>query len=177
MFIPFCLDLLLMLMVVLAATSDLLTRRIPNLLLLASSVGAIILHLLSNSPTAALTAAFAGAATGLLLFLPLYFLRGMAAGDVKLLAAAGFFSTPAEVLHLAVLSVCAGGLMSLAVVIAQGRLRAALANVRHLLRPIWMGLVGMPVPPAPMPGPSVGSIPYGLAIASGTLLLMAQRHS
>jgi hypothetical protein len=34
----------------------------------------------------------------------------------------------------------------------------------------------MPHASEPMPGPSVGAIPYGLAIASGTLLLLAQRH-
>ena len=176
MFIALSLDLLLMLMVVLAASNDLLTRRIPNLLLLAGSLSALALHCFSPSPVAALMAAFAGAATGLLVFLPLYCLRGMAAGDVKLMAAAGFFSTPAEVLYLALLSVCAGGLMALAMVIVRGRLRAAAANVLSLLRPLWMRLAGMPLAAEPMPGPSVGSIPYGLAIASGTLLLMAQRH-
>ena len=177
MLVPLCLDLLLMLMVVLAATNDLLTRRIPNLLLLAGALGALCLHLCSNTPSSALLGALAGAATGLLVFLPLYCLRGMAAGDVKLMAAVGFFSAPMEVLYLALLSVCAGGLMALAMVIVHGRLRAAAANVRHLLRPLWMRLAGMPLAPAPMPGPSVGNIPYGLAIASGTLLLMAQRHS
>jgi prepilin peptidase CpaA len=174
--IPLCLDLLLMLMVVLAAANDLLSRRIPNLLLLAGSLGALALHLSAPSPASALLGAFAGAATGLLVFLPLYCLRGMAAGDVKLMAAAGFFSAPLEVLHLALLSVCAGGVMALVVVIARGRLRAAVANVKSLLRPLWMRLAGMPLAPEPMPGPSVGTIPYGLAIASGTLLLVAQRH-
>ena len=176
MLIPLCLDLLLMLMVVLAAASDLLTRRIPNLLLLAGALGALALHLFSNAPTAALLGAFGGAATGLLVFLPLYCLRGMAAGDVKMMAATGFFSTPTEVLHLALLSVCVGGAMALAMVIARGRLRVAAANVLSLLRPIWMRMVGMPLAPEPMAHPSVGSIPYGLAIASGTLLLLAQRH-
>ncbi len=41
MFLPLCLGSLLMSMVVLAAASDLLRRRIPNLLLLAGSAGAI----------------------------------------------------------------------------------------------------------------------------------------
>jgi prepilin peptidase CpaA len=174
--IPLCLDLLLMLMVVLAAANDLLTRRIPNLLLLAGSCGALALHLCAPSPAAALLGAFGGAATGLLVFLPLYCLRGMAAGDVKLMAAAGCFSAPLEVLHLALLSVCAGGVMALAMVIARGRLGAAATNVKSLLRPLLMRLAGVPLAPEPMAGPSVGSIPYGLAIASGTLLLMAQRH-
>ncbi len=176
MLVSLSLDVLLMLMVVLAASNDLLTRRIPNLLLLAGSLGALALHCFSPSPAAALMGAFGGAATGLLVFLPLYCLRGMAAGDVKLMAAAGFFSTPMEVLYLALLTVCAGGLMALAMVIARGRLRAAAVNVRSLLRPLWMRLAGVPLAAEPMPGPSVGSIPYGLAIASATLLLMAQRH-
>jgi len=177
MSIPLCLDLLLMLMVVLAAANDLLTRRIPNTLLLAGAFGALALHVFSDSPADNLLRAFAGAATGLLVFLPLYCARGMAAGDVKLMAAAGFFSAPTEMLHLAVLTVCAGGVMALAVVIAQGRLGIAAANVSHLLRAIWMRLAGVPLAPEPMPSPSVGSIPYGLAIASGTLLLLAQRHN
>jgi prepilin peptidase CpaA len=174
--VPLCLDLLLVLLVVLAAANDLMTRRIPNLLLLAGSLGALALHLCSPFPAAALLGAFGGAATGLLVFLPLYCLRGMAAGDVKLMAAAGFFSSPLEVLHLAVLSVCAGGVMALVMVVAQGRLRACARNLKSLLRPLLMRLAGIPLAAEPMPGPSVGSIPYGLAIASGALLLMAQRH-
>lgn len=83
--IPLFLDLLLVLMVVLAAASDLLSRRIPNILLLAGSLSALALHLFSDSPAASVLNAFAGAATGLLVFLPLYLARGMAAGDVKLL--------------------------------------------------------------------------------------------
>jgi prepilin peptidase CpaA len=174
--IPLCLDLLLMFMVVLAATNDLLTRRIPNLLLLAGSLGALALHLCSPTPGPALLGAFGGAATGLLVFLPLYCLRGMAAGDVKLMAAAGFFSAPQEVLYLALLSVCAGGVMALVMIIASGRVRAAAVNVRSLLRPLWMRMAGMPLAPEPLPVPSVGNIPYGVAIASAALLLLAQRH-
>jgi prepilin peptidase CpaA len=174
--IPLLLDLLLMLMVVLAAVNDLLTRRIPNLLLLAGALGALALHLFSPAPASALLGACAGAATGLLVFLPLYCLRGMAAGDVKLMTAAGFFSSPPEMLQLALLTVCAGGVMALAVVVASGRLRAAATNVFSLVRPLWRRMVGMPLVAEPMAGPSVGSIPYGLAIATGTLLLIAQRH-
>jgi len=177
MAIPLCLDTLLLMMVVTAAANDLLTRRIPNLLLLAGALGALTLHGLSPSPVTALTAAFSGVAVGLLIFMPLYCLRGMAAGDIKLMAAAGFFNTPVEMLQLALITVCVGGLMALVVIISNGRLRAAIVNVRSLLRPLWMRIVGVHLAPEPMPGPSVGSIPYGLAIACGTLLVLAQRHS
>jgi prepilin peptidase CpaA len=169
------LDLALLALVGLAAATDLASRRIPNRLLLAGVAGAFLLHLGAPAPAAAVLWGLAGAATGLLLFLPLYCLRGMAAGDVKLLAAVGAFATPLEVAHIALATVCVGGLMALAVVIARGRLRALLVNVGCLLRPWLMRLAGMPALPEPMPGPSVGNIPYGVAIAIGTALFVAQR--
>jgi prepilin peptidase CpaA len=170
------LDLLLLMLVLVAAANDLATRRIPNRLLLSGAVGALMLHLFGAAPAAHLWSGLGGMVTGLLLFLPLYCLRGMAAGDVKLLATVGFFRSPQEIAHIALWSVCAGGAMALLVVIVNGRLFAALANVRSLLRPLLMRLAGMGAEPEPMPGPSVGSIPYGLAIATGTLFVMAGRY-
>jgi prepilin peptidase CpaA len=171
------LDLLLLLLVVGAAVYDLATRRIPNRLLLAGALGALALQLCSAAPASALGASLAGALTGLLLFLPLYCLRGMAAGDVKLLAAVGAFGAPGEVVQIAVWSVCAGGVMALVVVIATGRLRIAAANIIGLLRPLLMRLAGMPAAAEPLRSASVGAIPYGLAIACGTLWVIAQRYN
>lgn len=170
-----CLDLLLLLLVVVAAVHDLATRRIPNRLLLAGMLGALTLHLCSDAPASAVASGLAGAITGLLVFLPLYCARGMAAGDVKLLTAIGAFSAPGEVLQIAIWSVCAGGAMALVVVIAKGRLRVAAANVAGLLRPLLMRLVGMQAMTEPMRSTSVGAIPYGLAIACGTIYVIWQR--
>ncbi|HEU5435984.1 MAG TPA: prepilin peptidase [Telluria sp.] len=170
------LELLLTLMVVVAACTDLASRRIPNRLLLVCGVGALALRLAGPAPAAALLSALAGAGTGLLLFLPLYLVRGMAAGDVKLLATAGLFLSPGEVFWLAVFTVCAGGVMALAVVLWNRSWRDAGANVASLLRPILMGLAGVRLAAEPMPKPSVGNLPYGLAIASATLFFLAQRH-
>lgn len=175
--ISLCLDVLLIVLVVLAAANDLLTRRIPNRLLLSGAVSALALHGFSHAPTTALMDALAGALTGLVIFLPLYCLRGMAAGDVKLMATVGLFHSPTEMLHLGLMTVLAGGLMALVIVLCGGRLRSATANVYSLLRPIWMRMAGMQCAPESMPEPSVGSMPYGLAIACATLLLLAQRHS
>lgn len=170
------LDLLLLLLVVAAAVHDLATRRIPNRLLLAGGLGALALHLCSATPLSAAGAGLAGALTGLLLFLPLYCLRGMAAGDVKLLAAVGAFGAPGDVVQIAIWTMCAGGVMSLAVVIATGRVRAVGANLKCLVRPLLMRLAGMPAATEPLRGASVGSIPYGLAIACGTLWFIVQRY-
>lgn len=169
------LDVGLLLLVVCAAVNDLAARRIPNRLLLAGLVAALALHALGPDPGAALAASLLGAATGLLVFLPLYALGGTAAGDVKLMAAVGAFVGAAEAFEIAMLAWCAGGLMALAIVLARGRLRRALANVGTLLRPLWRRAAGIPAVTEPLAAPSVGTMPYGLAIAAATLLALA-RH-
>lgn len=176
MTIPLFVDLLLTVLVVLAASNDLISRRIPNRLLLVCALGAIALRLAGPAPADALLRALAGAATGFAVFLPLYLVRGMAAGDVKLMATVGLFLSAGDTFWLAVLTVCIGGVMALAVVLWQRRWRDAGANVLSLLRPICLNLVGVRLATEPMPRPSVGNLPYGLAIASATLLFLAQRY-
>ena len=121
------LDLLLLVLVVSAAVIDLAIRKIPNLLLLGGWLGALGLYGNVAMPGAAIGTALGGALIGFALFLPLYALRGMAAGDVKLMATVGLF-------------------------------------------------LGPPVPGTVPARKSVGSMPYGLAIALSTLWLLAQRH-
>lgn len=169
------LDTLLLLMVCAAAITDLERRRIPNRLLLAGMLGALALRLLAPAPLAGLLAWLGGAALGLALFLPFYLLRGMAAGDVKMMAAVGAFTGPGDALHVAVLAWCVGGAMALAILVCKGRLRLALANIRAILRPMLLRL-----PPGPAPGsagqPGAGTIPYGVAIAVGTIVLLVGRY-
>ena len=90
------LELALLALVTLAAIVDLARRRIPNLLLLTGWMVAVPLHLLSDQPGPAVLGALAGALCGLLIFLPLYLLRGMAAGDVKMMATVGLFVGPLD---------------------------------------------------------------------------------
>lgn len=170
------LDTLLLLLVAAAAINDLASRRIPNLLLLPGLVAALVLHALSPEPGRALLACLGGAAVGLLVFLPFYLVRGMAAGDVKMMATVGAFTGPAAALHIAILAWCAGGAMALAIVLARGRLRLALRNLWAILRP---AVLRLPVAPAAAAtaGKSVGSMPYGVAIAAGTIWVLAGRYA
>lgn len=167
------LDTLLVLMVAAAAINDLASRRIPNRLLLAGALGALVLHLLSPQPLRALLAWLGGAAVGLLVFLPFYLVRGMAAGDVKMMAAVGAFTGPAEALHIAILAWCAGGVMAIAIIVCKGRLRLAMSNLWAILRPV---LLRLPVvAEGGTPRSSAGSMPYGLAIAAGTVAVLVGR--
>lgn len=170
------LDLALLLLVAAAAINDLATRRIPNRMLLLAWLAALTLHLLGPAPASALFNCLAGGVVGLLVFLPLYLLRGMAAGDVKLMATVGAIVGPAGAFDIAILSWCAGGLMALAMVLAGGHARAAFANVAQLLRPYLMRAFGMPAVTEPLARPSVGNMPYGLAVAVGTLVAVWSGH-
>jgi prepilin peptidase CpaA len=167
------LDTILFLLVSIAAVNDVATRRIPNRLLLAGLACALGLRLLSPHPTASLLAAIGGMTRGLAMFLPFYLLRGMAAGDVKMIAVVGAFTGPGDVFQIAVLSWCAGGVMALLLVLLGGRLRLVLGNLGAMLR----GAAAPGVDAAGTPRQtSAGSMPYGLAIAAGTMLVLVRHY-
>lgn len=166
------LDPILLLLVSIAAINDLTTRRIPNVLLLAGLGSALGLRLLSADPAASLLAALGGMALGFAMFLPFYLLRGMAAGDVKLMAVVGAFSGASEAFDIVVLTWCVGGVMALCMVLLRGRLKLALANIGLLLSGIRAH--GAQAPAAPFQQ-SAGAMPYGLAIAIGTITVLL-RH-
>ena len=131
------LDLLLLLLVVVAGSLQ-RPGDPPHSQPLAAGCGvaAVALRLAGPDPPAAHVARTRRRLTGLLVFLPLYMLRGMAAGDVKLMATVGLPSCRAgEAFEVAVMTVCAGGVMALVVVVWNRRLRDAGANVLSLLRP------------------------------------------
>jgi prepilin peptidase CpaA len=165
----------LLVLVTLAGVSDLLSRRIPNRLLLVALAAALPLQAAAGA--AGLLDGLGGAACGLFLFLPLYLLRGMAAGDVKLLATVGAFTGPAAVCQIGVTAWCIGGLMALVMIVGRGQLRAVLANLRDLLRPLLLRLAGLPPLSAEPAPPSVGGMPYGVAIALAAIAFVLDHHT
>jgi prepilin peptidase CpaA len=174
--VPILLDVLLAMLVLLAAATDLLWRRIPNLLTGGGLLAALVLHLLDGGGRFPL-AWLGGALTGLALLLPLYLLRGMAAGDVKLMAMVGAFTGPTLALHISLATFIIGGVMALAIVLYRRRWRDTLDNIRALLVPWSLRAGGVSAVPQARPRvASVGNMPYGLAIALGTWLLLASRH-
>ena len=171
----FPLSAVLLCCVALAAASDLAWRRIPNRLVLAGLALALPLQLLAHPDQPWWGAALwlGGAATGLALFLPLYLMRGMAAGDVKLLAMVGGFAGPALTWRISLATCLAGGVMALLILLYRGRCRSAVANLRTLLSGVAFWLAGAALTPAPLPpGASVGGMPYGVAIAAATLAVL-----
>lgn len=117
---------------------DLLTRRIPNWLTFPSIVLGFAAQFYSAGLPGGETSAL-GIATGFALFFPVYFLKIMGAGDVKLLMVMGAWGGPQFCLRVAVGSVVLGGIYALLEVIFVGRLlavwRAAYRYFRSLLWP------------------------------------------
>lgn len=167
------LEVALLLLVCIAAINDIATRRIPNRLLLAGLSGALLLHAFSATPASSLLGALGGLAVGFGAFLPIYLLRGMAAGDVKMMAVVGAFVGPQDAFTIAIVTWCVGGVMALLLVALRGRLRLALSNMGRML----FGLL-LPAPGAAMTesAESAGSMPYGAAIAVGTIAVMVRHY-
>lgn len=170
------LELALIALLFLASAFDLAQRRIPNRLLLIGLIAALPLHLMAAGPLALLSTMLAGMALGLVLFLPLHVLGAMAAGDVKLMAMVGAFTGPLLAFQIALATYCIGGVLALCIVLALRRSSQAFANVDAVLRPLLMRLRGLPLCTEPMPYPSVGGMPYAIAITLGTLLVLWLEH-
>jgi prepilin peptidase CpaA len=162
--------------VLIAAWYDWTAWRIPNRLLAVSATTACMLALFApHGPTVLTT--LAGGLTGLTLFLPIYLLRGMAAGDVKLMATLGLFAGPLLTIDIALVSCLAGGVWAMVIMagqtthgqFAQLRLKALLGQkftqvFSHPQQPQTSSLKGKTV------------MPYGVVIAAGALgaVLLAQ---
>jgi prepilin peptidase CpaA len=149
----------------LAALSDLRTRRIPNSLTLGSAVVAALFYSAAIGWHALLWSA-AGWCMGLLLFLPLFLLRGMGAGDVKLLAAFGAWLGPAGAWWVAIYGAIAGGAIAIPWLLCRGALGRTLGNVWALVG-FWRVAGLRPHPELTVDSPRVLRLPYALPLAVG----------
>jgi prepilin peptidase CpaA len=160
----------------LAVWTDARQRRIPNVLVLVTLMAGIFLNLADTASDArtglfttepgalGLWFSLAGAFTGLLFFLPMWLLRALGAGDVKLFAAVGAFAGPAATVNLALCVLLAGGLLAIA--------RLMLFPGKELVRHNMVALLGQLRPGSASPGFDARSqtawrMPYAVAIAAG----------
>ncbi len=104
---------ILTVILVLSTITDVKEHRIPNILSLGGVLIGIIV-LTSTQGFAGLFSSLQGMALGLVLFLPFYLLRGMAAGDVKLMAAVGAFIGPSLTLAAAAATLIVGAVLAIA---------------------------------------------------------------
>jgi prepilin peptidase CpaA len=168
---PYPVPLCVSVWVLVAASMDLVSRRIPNWLVGSGLLVALAVLVWLHGAAAGGAAWFMGAATGFAALLPFYLLRGMAAGDVKLMAMVGAWLGASAACYVVLATFVVGGIASVLVVACRGHLVRLFRNVRALALRTRLQLTHRvaPAPSAQADAESVGSIPYGVAIAAGTL--------
>lgn len=140
----------------LAAVVDIRSRRIPNWLTAGLVLAGLGLHVWRDG-LAGLGDALAGLGLGLAVLLPFYAIHAIGAGDVKLLAGLGAMLGPQVLVSVAVYGALCGGVISAVLLLRAGRLATVLNDIFVHHRPPTRG--GQ-------------TAPYGVAIASGTLLML-----
>ena len=157
-------------LVILTASTDIVCRRIPNPLIAMGLVAAFMVQAFLLGPVTGLGDALAGALTGFALLIPLYLLRATGAGDVKLLAMIGAWVGPTMILYVALVSFIIGGVWSIAWTLLRGRMQQFLLNLWSLAHGGWrLQPDGAGASPGIKP---VGTLPYGVSIAAGTLVVL-----
>lgn len=118
-----------------------------------------------------------GIGLALLVYLPLYLLRGIGAGDVKLMAALGAITGPANWLLIFVLTAVLGGIAAIVLVTVRGRLRQSVYHVALILGRLGAGRAPFDNnPQLDVRSSQALRLPHALIIAGGALtFLLAQK--
>jgi prepilin peptidase CpaA len=172
-------EAILLTLVLGAAVYDVRYRRIPNWL----TVGGVLIGLAMNtfigrvdlSPGwPALRFSLLGFAVGFGVYLVLYALRAMGAGDVKMMAAVGAMVGWEDWFGIFLITAVIGGAMALILVIAKKRFTNTFFNVGVILnemksgRPAYLAKEELDVK-----NPKALGLPHGAVIAVGTLFFLA----
>lgn len=150
-----------------AAVTDLATRRVPNLLVLCGALCGVVLSG-SASGAEGVAASLSGVAVGLLVFLPFCLLRGMGAGDVKLMGALGSCLGVVGILNVALGAAFSGAVLAIGMSAWQGRLGSTLGGSARLLG-AWTRGRPRPSDEMTLDNPAALAIPYAVPIATGVI--------
>jgi prepilin peptidase CpaA len=156
-----------------AVACDIRTRRIPNALTFGSALAAFV-YMGLTSGLSGLATAGEGWIVGFALFFPFFALRGMGAGDVKLLAALGAWLGPSETVWLGIFAAMAGGVLGIVVALGRGYLGTAFKNLWVMLTH-WRVAGIKPVPGLTLTDAKAPRLAYAIPIAAG-LVITLWRH-
>ena len=158
-----------LLLVSLCMVTDLSRRRIPNVLTLPAIFVGLALGF-AGAGWKGLVLSFLGILLGFALMILPYYLGGMGAGDVKLMAALGALAGFPAIFQVFLYTALAGGLVALLSIARKRAGMKALKNVFSMIQSFVLFRVwgATSQAGAAQPHKSVGAIPYGVAIAMGT---------
>jgi prepilin peptidase CpaA len=158
-----------------AAVYDIRYRRIPNWV----SVGGVVLGVAINtvigeSGGRGILFSLTGFGVGFGIYMLLYILRAMGAGDVKLMGAVGALVGWKAWFGIFFVTAIIGGIMAILLVLVRGRLKHTLWNVGFIVsemghgRPAYVGKEELDVH-----SPKAIGLPHGAVIAVSTIFFLA----
>jgi prepilin peptidase CpaA len=152
----------------LAGWVDFRTRKIPNWLTVPALLLGIVVHILAAGWAGARTS-LEGAGLALAILLPFVLLRGLGAGDWKLMGAVGAFLGPLMFLFVLLGSIFVSGLMAIVAILRTQRVGETLRNIVVLVRGFFsFGLRANPK--ISLDNPALLKVPFGVAVAVSTLV-------
>jgi prepilin peptidase CpaA len=166
--------MVLLVVLLTAATFDVLYRRIPNWLTVSGVVLGIAMNTLIGTPEAGIVFSLAGLAVAFGIYAALYALRAMGAGDVKLMAAVGALIGWERWFGVFFVTALIGGVMAMILVVSRGRLQKTFFNVGFILsemksgRPAYLANEELDVKNKKALG-----LPHGAVIAVSTVFYLA----
>lgn len=161
-----------------AAVSDVRSRRISNRLTLSGTAFGLLYSIfvpfwLGHGFLWSLGACLAA----LVLLFPLWMMRVLGAGDVKLMAMTGSLVGLDGITGAMVGSLIAGGILAVGYAMWYRKLRLMFANIGRMFYQGGVALVvRTPVSAALQGWESVGKLPFGVAIAAGTIGSVLATH-
>lgn len=142
------------------------SRRIPNWLTVSGFAAGIAVNAVLGGWPGALSA-LAGAGLALVVLLPFVFLRGLGAGDWKLMGALGAFLGVRGIIIVLFATIFVNGLMAVLQISRQKRWAVTLNNIRQLVLG-FMYLGVRPNPVVTLDNPQLSKLPFGVAAAFAT---------
>jgi prepilin peptidase CpaA len=168
----------LLVLLIVAAASDWRSFRIPNWLTFGGAAFAVLYHSVAGrTPLAGLSLALGGLVFGLAIMLPMYVVRVMGAGDVKLMAMVGAFLGFTATLHAVLCIFIVGGFAAIGFALVRKNLGQMLINAKDATQTVMVATMVGARPDAPLAaGKSVGKLPYGVCICIGTIVSVVARQ-
>lgn len=158
---------------------DLRWNRIPNALCLFFLLIGFSIQIIHNGLSGIFLAG-AGAISGFLLFLPFYLLKGMAAGDVKMLASLGALLGPANTLYATGYTLIIGAALALLILLFKafrcGGIKQTAQIILNYYRSLQLFIAAKTLVKPDHITSALQNMrfPYSTAIASGSLIAMAE---
>ncbi len=155
-----------------AAAYDYRFRKIPNWLNLSGLITGFGLNLYFFHSAGAARAA-EGMALAIAVYLPFYLLRGMGAGDVKLMAAIGCLVGPSNWFVIFVITALAGGITGVIFSLLKRRLTETCINVSFILKDLLQFRTPYSTnPQLDFRNQNSLRLPHGISIAIGSAVFL-----